>query len=68
MMIKGRKLEGRISVESNLTPENFPDKGQIKGRIAVFGDSVMQTGAKASNVELLKALNKIWIMSNPRHL
>eukprot|EP00975_Prorocentrum_lima_P033859 7110383-Prorocentrum_lima.AAC.1 len=32
-------------------------KGQIKGRIAVFDDSIMQTGAK-TNTEFLKALEK----------
>eukprot|EP00975_Prorocentrum_lima_P015638 3314817-Prorocentrum_lima.AAC.1 len=72
-MIKGRKPEGRTSVESNLASENVPAthtwvRGQVKGRIAMFADSMMQTGAKASNVEFLKALERNWTMSKPRHL
>eukprot|EP00975_Prorocentrum_lima_P063709 12893165-Prorocentrum_lima.AAC.1 len=73
MMIKGRKPEGRISVESTLASENVPAthtwvKGHVKGRIALFADIMIQTGAKASNVEFLKALEKNWTMSKPRHL
>eukprot|EP00975_Prorocentrum_lima_P034415 7235255-Prorocentrum_lima.AAC.1 len=32
------------------------NKGHVKGRIALFVDDMLQTGAKASNMELLKAL------------
>eukprot|EP00975_Prorocentrum_lima_P057530 12065032-Prorocentrum_lima.AAC.1 len=43
-------------------------KGHIKGIIALFVDDMMQAGAKASNVEFLKALESIWTMSSPEHL
>eukprot|EP00975_Prorocentrum_lima_P006363 1372179-Prorocentrum_lima.AAC.1 len=35
---------------------------------ALVVDDVIQTGAKASNVELLKGRGKKWTMSNPEHL
>eukprot|EP00975_Prorocentrum_lima_P019639 4131872-Prorocentrum_lima.AAC.1 len=43
-------------------------KGQVKGSIALFVDDMIQAGARASNVELLKALGKKWTMSSPEHL
>eukprot|EP00975_Prorocentrum_lima_P014061 2987103-Prorocentrum_lima.AAC.1 len=36
--------------------------------MALFADNMMQTGAKASNVEFLKALENNWTMSKPEHL
>eukprot|EP00975_Prorocentrum_lima_P013356 2835208-Prorocentrum_lima.AAC.1 len=54
-------------------PDKFADthtwiKGQVKGRIALFVDDMLQTGAKASNMEFLKALEKKWTMSKPEQL
>eukprot|EP00975_Prorocentrum_lima_P048798 10208883-Prorocentrum_lima.AAC.1 len=43
-------------------------KGQIKGKIALFVGDMIQAGAKASNVEFLKALEKKWTMSKREHL
>eukprot|EP00975_Prorocentrum_lima_P046784 9779708-Prorocentrum_lima.AAC.1 len=43
-------------------------KGHLNGRIALFVDDMIQAGAKASTVELLKALGKKWTMSNPEYL
>eukprot|EP00975_Prorocentrum_lima_P011544 2453067-Prorocentrum_lima.AAC.1 len=41
---------------------------QTKGKIALFVDEMLQTRAKASNVEFLKALERKWTMSKPAHL
>eukprot|EP00975_Prorocentrum_lima_P026701 5614117-Prorocentrum_lima.AAC.1 len=43
-------------------------KGYIKGRIALFVDDMIQAGAKASNVECLKALGKKLTMPSQEHL
>eukprot|EP00975_Prorocentrum_lima_P058116 12189857-Prorocentrum_lima.AAC.1 len=43
-------------------------KGQVKGRIAMFVDDMLQAGARASNVEFLKALERKWTMSKQEHL
>eukprot|EP00975_Prorocentrum_lima_P067172 12913396-Prorocentrum_lima.AAC.1 len=53
--------------------ENFPEthawiKGRSKGGIALFVDDMIQAGAKASNVEFLKALEKNWTMPKPENL
>eukprot|EP00975_Prorocentrum_lima_P024358 5124137-Prorocentrum_lima.AAC.1 len=37
-------------------------------RTALFVDDMIQEGAKASNVEFLKALERRWTMSSPEHL
>eukprot|EP00975_Prorocentrum_lima_P005840 1264357-Prorocentrum_lima.AAC.1 len=42
--------------------------GQVKGRIALFVDDMLQTRAKASNAEFLKAPERKWTMSKPEHL
>eukprot|EP00975_Prorocentrum_lima_P067329 12914170-Prorocentrum_lima.AAC.1 len=52
--------------------ENFAEthtwtKGQIKGKVALFVDDLLQTGAKQSNMEFVKALEKKWTMSRPEH-
>eukprot|EP00975_Prorocentrum_lima_P033661 7065257-Prorocentrum_lima.AAC.1 len=43
-------------------------KRQVKGRISLIVDDMIQAGAKATNVELLKALGRKWAMSSPEHL
>eukprot|EP00975_Prorocentrum_lima_P025767 5421896-Prorocentrum_lima.AAC.1 len=43
-------------------------KGQVKGKIALFVDDMLQTGARATNIEFLKALDKEWTMPKPEHL
>eukprot|EP00975_Prorocentrum_lima_P071120 12935930-Prorocentrum_lima.AAC.1 len=42
--------------------------GQIRGIIALFVDDMLQAGAKANNVEFLKALGRKWVTSSPEHL
>eukprot|EP00975_Prorocentrum_lima_P026972 5672653-Prorocentrum_lima.AAC.1 len=73
LMIKGRKPEHKASLAEPVSPDKFAEthtwvKGQVKGRIALFVDDMLQTGAKASNVEFLKALERKWTMSKPEHL
>eukprot|EP00975_Prorocentrum_lima_P023393 4919037-Prorocentrum_lima.AAC.1 len=43
-------------------------KRQVTGRIALWVDDMIQAGAKASNVEFLKALGWKWTLSSPEHL
>eukprot|EP00975_Prorocentrum_lima_P055975 11733715-Prorocentrum_lima.AAC.1 len=43
-------------------------QGQVKGRIALFVDDMLQTGAEAINMEFLKAFGKKCTMSKPEHL
>eukprot|EP00975_Prorocentrum_lima_P046868 9796423-Prorocentrum_lima.AAC.1 len=54
--------------ENKLAETHTWIKGQIKGIIALFVDDMIQAGAKASNVELLKALGMNWTMPSPEHL
>eukprot|EP00975_Prorocentrum_lima_P051803 10849355-Prorocentrum_lima.AAC.1 len=54
-------------------PDTFAEahtwiRGQVKGIIALFVDDMLQTGARASNTEFLKALERKWTMSKPEHL
>eukprot|EP00975_Prorocentrum_lima_P065156 12901757-Prorocentrum_lima.AAC.1 len=63
MKKKGKGLKKKISMAEPVHPDRFAEthtwiKGQVKGRIALFVDDMLQTGAKESNVELLKALEK----------
>eukprot|EP00975_Prorocentrum_lima_P068541 12921291-Prorocentrum_lima.AAC.1 len=61
LIIKGKKPLKEVKMAGPVPENKFADthtwiKGQIKGRVALFVDGVIQAGAKASNVELLKAL------------
>eukprot|EP00975_Prorocentrum_lima_P057748 12110484-Prorocentrum_lima.AAC.1 len=55
LMIKGRKPEKTVSMAEPVPPAKFAEthtwiKGQVKGRMALVVDDILQTGAKASNM------------------
>eukprot|EP00975_Prorocentrum_lima_P052189 10932779-Prorocentrum_lima.AAC.1 len=65
LMIKGKKLAEEVTMAQPVPADKFAEthtwiKGQIKGKIALFVDDMLQTGAKPSNLEFLKALDKKW--------
>eukprot|EP00975_Prorocentrum_lima_P021856 4603356-Prorocentrum_lima.AAC.1 len=63
-MIKGKKPLKEVKVAQPVPENKFAEthpwikKGQVKGRIALFVDDMVQAAAKANNVEFLKALGK----------
>eukprot|EP00975_Prorocentrum_lima_P054155 11359079-Prorocentrum_lima.AAC.1 len=71
LMIKSKQPLKEVTMAHPVPADKFAEthtwiKGLIKGKIALFADDMLQAGAKASNVEFLKALEKKWIMSKPR--
>eukprot|EP00975_Prorocentrum_lima_P071555 12938354-Prorocentrum_lima.AAC.1 len=55
LMIKGEKLSKQVIMAQPAHADKFAEphtwiKGQVKGRIVLFVDDMLQTGAKASNV------------------
>eukprot|EP00975_Prorocentrum_lima_P010524 2235922-Prorocentrum_lima.AAC.1 len=73
LMIKGKKPLKEVKTAQPVPENKLADthtwiKGHIKGIIALLVDDMIQAGAKASNVALLKALEKKWTMSNAEHL
>eukprot|EP00975_Prorocentrum_lima_P040065 8417743-Prorocentrum_lima.AAC.1 len=65
LMMKGKKPLKEVTMAQPVPENKFAEthtwvKGQVKGRIALFVDDVIQAGAKASDVESLKAQGKKW--------
>eukprot|EP00975_Prorocentrum_lima_P048517 10149771-Prorocentrum_lima.AAC.1 len=65
LMIKGRKPARQVTMAEPVPADKFAEthtwiKGQVKGRIALFAYDMLQTVAKASNTEFLKALGRKW--------
>eukprot|EP00975_Prorocentrum_lima_P067853 12917327-Prorocentrum_lima.AAC.1 len=59
LMIKGRRPERKIAMAEPVPPDKFAEthtwiKGQVRGRIALFAEDMLQTRARASNIEFLK--------------
>ena len=70
---KGRKPPVEVQPAKPVPPDSFAEtltwvEGQIKGRIAICVDDLLQAGAKPSNIDFLKALEKVWEMSTPEHV
>eukprot|EP00975_Prorocentrum_lima_P069772 12928301-Prorocentrum_lima.AAC.1 len=73
LMIKGKKPARHVTMAEPVLADKFAEthtwiKGQVKGQIALFVDDMLQTGATASNIEFLTALERKWTMSKPEHL
>eukprot|EP00975_Prorocentrum_lima_P070994 12935175-Prorocentrum_lima.AAC.1 len=73
LMIKGTKPLEEVKMAQPVPENKFAEthtciKRQSKGLIALFVDDMIQAGAKASNIELLKTREKKWTMSKPEHL
>eukprot|EP00975_Prorocentrum_lima_P070879 12934558-Prorocentrum_lima.AAC.1 len=65
LMIKGKKPDMKITMAQPVPADQFAEphtwiQGQINGKIALFVDDMLQTGAKESHMEFLKALEKKW--------
>eukprot|EP00975_Prorocentrum_lima_P024953 5240272-Prorocentrum_lima.AAC.1 len=63
LMIKGKTPAKEVTMAQSVPADKFAEthtwiRGQIKGKIALFVDDVLQTGAKPSNMEFLQALEK----------
>eukprot|EP00975_Prorocentrum_lima_P001526 330176-Prorocentrum_lima.AAC.1 len=71
--MKGPRPKDQHTFADPVPPGKFADtrtwvKGIVKGKIAIVVDDLLQAENKASNMEFLKALEKHWSMSTPKHL
>eukprot|EP00975_Prorocentrum_lima_P062446 12885692-Prorocentrum_lima.AAC.1 len=63
LMMKGKTPAKQLTMAEPVPADKFAEthtwiKGQVKGQIAVFVDDMLQTGAKASNMELFEGFGQ----------